>query len=748
MLPALRTRSNSAPARTSLRVQLGGRADRSCLRPFASALESPTESPATRVAVVGAGFIADFHLEILSALDTVEVVAICEPDERRARRAAERFDVPRVVGDVAELQPLDVDVAHVLVPPHLHAEVTRRLLELGIGVFVEKPIALSVDEARALADLARERGLALAVNHNAVFRPVFQRLLKDLRAGLIGKVEHVQVTLSVPLRQLDAGDTSHWMFRDPANIVFEQATHPFSQLVELVGRVQDLEVTHLGTRELQPGQDFHDRWLIAARAERGTAELYLGFGAGFPRSTLQVLGTDGSLEVDLHHDHFARETKTQWLEFWNSFLAGWRRGGGYRRSALGNLWDYARLTLGMGRREDGFFASMRGSIQDFHRALRSGTSPTTGAEHGLHVTEWCAAATRGLEPSTARPAATTDDVEARPGEVCVLGANGFIGRRTVASLLERDLFVTAVVRRLDGLPRVLTDGVKDGRVRLLRASLTDPEALRRAIHGARVVVHLATGGGDNWPDLERAMVHGTRDVAEACLDEGVERLVYVSSTAALYLGRDAGRDLSDSVGPDPRPELRALYARGKEAAERELMRLHRERRLPVTIVRPAVVLGQGAPLQHSGIGLWVRDNHCVGWGLGRDPIPVVLVEDVGDALARLAAHEGSDLDGRGMNLASKAPLTPRDIVAAYRARTGRAFHFHPRSLALSQALELGKYVVKKVGGRRDAEPPHYRDLKSRELYPRLTCERAREILDWRPCDDADEFLQRYLGGPR
>ena len=392
-------------------------------------------------------------------------------------------------------------------------------------------------------------------------------------------------------------------------------------------------------------------------------------------------------------------------------------------------------------------SGMRGSIQDFHRTLRSGTSPTTGAEHGLHVTEWCAAATRGLEPSTARPAVTTDGVEARPGEVCVLGANGFIGRRTVAALLERDLPVTAVVRRLDGLPPVLTEGVKDGRVRLLRASLTDPDALRRAIHGARVVVHLATGGGDSWQDLERAMVHGTRDVAEACLDEGVERLVYVSSTAALYLGRDAGRDLSDSVGPDPRPELRALYARGKEAAERELMRLHRERRLPVTIVRPAVVLGQGAPLQHSGIGLWVRDNHCVGWGPGRDPIPVVLVEDVGDALARLAAHAGSDLDGRGLNLASNAALTPRDIVAAYRARTGRAFHFHPRSLVLSQAMEVGKYVVKKVGGRRDAEPPHFRDLKSRELYPRLLCERARDVLGWRPCDDADEFLRRYLGGP-
>ena len=349
------------------------------------------------------------------------------------------------------------------------------------------------------------------------------------------------------------------------------------------------------------------------------------------------------------------------------------------------------------------------------------------------------AAARPAEPLPATPS------HARPGEVCVLGANGFIGRRTVAALHARGRPVTAITRRRHSLPREIVSGVRSGAVRLAQAGLDDEQALLDATRGARVVVHLATGGGADWDAVQRGMVEGTLRVARACLANGVERLIYVSSAAALYLGHDCGREVvDDDVGPDPRPEERALYARGKVAAERALRALARESRLPVTIVRPAVVVGPGAPLQHSGLGLWVRDNHCVGWGRGERPVPLVLVDDVADALARLSEHEGHDLDGRALNLAARTPLSAAQVVRAYAERTGRAFTFHPRSLALSQTLEIGKWLVKRAGGQSDAPFPSYRDLKSRELWPVFSCRTARDVLGWRPCEDPDELLERSL----
>ena len=701
----------------------------------------------TRVAVVGAGYIADYHLEILAKLagdSTVELVAVCDRDLDRAQRAAQRFGAAQAVGSIAELAEHDVQIAHVLVPPDLHVRVASEVLEAGIGVFLEKPFALSSADAERLSELARERGLPLGVNHNNVFHPSFQRLLEAVKRGDIGRVEHVQVTLSVPLRQLDAGDFSHWMFREPRNIVFEQAPHPFSQLVELVGGVQKMRVSLLGSRELNPGQVFHDRWLLAATAERGTAEVYLAFGQDFTRSTLQVLGTDGSLEADLFHDHFSGERKSKWLEFWNSYAAGMGRARSVAKSARRNLKHYGLQTLGLGSRQDAFYAGMRDSIGSFHEALRRGEAPPCGAEHGVQVTAWCDAAVAELAEPAPPVTVEPSTADAREGEVCVLGASGFIGRQTLAALLSRGIPVTAVARRTHSLAPIIDEASRDGRLRLLLADLSDREALARAVRGARVVVHLATGGGNTWEAVQRAMVDGTRTVGEVCLDEGVERLVYVSSTAALYLGHDAGAEVSDAVGPDPEPEARPLYARGKIAAEEALMKLHRERGLGLNIVRPAVVVGPGTPLQHSGLGLWVRDNHCVGWGKGDTPVPLVLASDVADALARLALHTGDELDGKALNLASAVQLTARDTIEIYRKYTGRDFHFHGRSLWLSQSMEIGKWIVKKLGRRKDAVFPSYRDLKSRGMVPRLTCERARDVLGWQPCDDGQELLRRFL----
>jgi predicted dehydrogenase/nucleoside-diphosphate-sugar epimerase len=720
--------------------------------PSASAPSGPSRrGAALRVAVVGAGFIADFHLEILRAIEGVELVAVCDADAARAQASAARHRVPRAVRSLAELQGV-ADIAHVLVPPTLHFSVAKELLERGLGVFVEKPLALSSADARALQALARERGLTLGVNHNALHHPSFAALLERVRSGAIGRVEHVRATLSVPLRQLDAGDTSHWMFAAPRNIVFEQGPHPFAQIHALVGRVERAQTTLLQSRELNPGQHFHERWLIAAQAERGTAELYLAFGQSFQRSTIEVLGSDGSLEADLLHGGLSGEQKTKYLDFWNSFLAQWRRGRAFRLAGLRGLFFYARQTLGLGRREDAFFAGMRGSIESFYGALRGIPSarPHDDPAGALAVVEWCEAATSSLGSAREEKRVLPEAMDVRPGEVVVLGGSGFIGSKTVERLLERGLPVTCTLRRGHHLPAILQEGSRAGRfaqpLRILRASLEDPSALAQALRGASCVVHLATGGGADWPSIERSMVRGTEQVGEICLAERVERLIYVSSIAALYLGADAGESADDGAPTDDQPERRSLYARGKIAAERVLLRLFREKNLPVTIVRPGVVLGPGTPMQHSGLGLWVRDNHCVGWGRGRTNLPVVLVDDVADAICRLIEHKGQDLDGRALNLAAAPGLCAAEIVEELARASGRALHFHARPLLLSQSMEIGKWLVKVAGRRPGAEFPSLRDLKSRALVPRIPSTTARTVLGWKPVEDRKAFLERAVNG--
>jgi nucleoside-diphosphate-sugar epimerase len=360
------------------------------------------------------------------------------------------------------------------------------------------------------------------------------------------------------------------------------------------------------------------------------------------------------------------------------------------------------------------------------------------------VLEWCEAVAGGVSADEASAVGLDDERPARPGEEVVVGATGFIGRRVVERLLSRGLPVTAAVRRTQGLPQALRGAALDGRLRLVRASLEDPAALSRAVAGARAVIHLATGGGATWDAIQRSMVQGSLDLGRACAERGA-RLVYVSSTAALYLGADAGAEVADAAGPDPLPEQRALYARGKIAAERALGGLAHERGLRLVIARPAIVLGEGGPFQHSGLGLWVRDNHCVGWGRGDTPLPLVLADDVAEALVLAALHPGTVLDGRSLNLAADAGLTAREVVAELARVTGRDLHFHARPLWLSQAMEIGKWIVKRAGGRADAPFPPWRDLKSRALAPRLVCETARGLLGWKPVEERGRFLELAVG---
>jgi len=699
----------------------------------------------TRVAVIGAGYIADYHLACVGRLAECEIVALVDPDRARAESLARRFGVERVLTSIDELAGLRVDVAHLLTPPDTHVALVGKLLDMGISVFAEKPLALNAADARALDEKAKSLGLVVGANHNNVHHPAFTRLLERVRAGEIGRVEHVQVTLSVPLAQLDAGDYAHWMFREPRNIVFEAAVHPLGQVHALIGAPVHVETTIVSRRELHPGQMFVDRMAASGTGERGSMQIYCAFGQGFTRNTLQVLGTDGSLEADLFHNTLSGERKTVWLDFWNSYLASSRRGAEMRRDARAAAARWFKTTLGLAPRLDAFFVGMRESIEQFHVAYRAGLEPPTDARRASEVLAWCdalASAAPAAPPPASEPPAAGP---ARAGEVVVLGATGFIGTRTVAKLLEAGSPVTIVARRAHSLPRIVQEGIASGRIRFVRGRLEDKAGLEKAFAGADAVISLATGNGDTWEAVERSMVKGSVGAAEAAMAAGVRRFVYVSSIASLYTGPDAaGAELLDSTATDPNVAERSLYSRGKIAAENALLEVHRAQGLPLVIARPGVVMGAGTPMQHSGLGIWNRDNHCVGWGRGENPLPIVWVDDVADGLAKMARYRGTDIDGKALNLCARAPLTAQDIVLELKTASGRDLTFHPRGLEFSQTLEIGKWVVKKIGRRPGVEFPSWRDLKARSLAVVFACDLARSKLGWKPVEDREGLLDHCV----
>lgn len=132
------------------------------------------EESTVRAGVVGVGSLGQHHARVYHELAGVELVGVFDTDRERAREVADRHGA-RVFDSVQELADA-VDAASVVVPTDLHRDVAGQLLESGIHLLVEKPIAATTREAEALVRLAEDHGCILQVGHIERFNPVLAYL--------------------------------------------------------------------------------------------------------------------------------------------------------------------------------------------------------------------------------------------------------------------------------------------------------------------------------------------------------------------------------------------------------------------------------------------------------------------------------------------------------------------------------------------------------------------------------------------
>jgi dihydroflavonol-4-reductase len=168
--------------------------------------------------------------------------------------------------------------------------------------------------------------------------------------------------------------------------------------------------------------------------------------------------------------------------------------------------------------------------------------------------------------------------------VLVTGGTGFIGAHVVRALLARGDEVRVTVR-------AASRGAPPADVEPVTADVTDRRAVRRAVRGVERVFHVAgtTRLGLDPAELLRIHVDGTRAVLDACLAEGVQRVVHVSSVAAIGPARPGGALDERHVRAGP---LGIPYADAKHAAEVEALRVA-ARGLEVVVASPAHVFGRG-----------------------------------------------------------------------------------------------------------------------------------------------------------
>ncbi len=151
-----------------------------------------SEGGRLRVGLAGCGGIArQYHLRELRADPRVDLVAIAEPSAQ-ARAAIPPAQGTAVLADAAELIGRgDVDAVVVCAPNAAHSSIADAVMASGRHLYLEKPVALTLEDARRLEALADGRALAV-VGFQYRLSPAFRRLREALSAGAIGDVRHVR----------------------------------------------------------------------------------------------------------------------------------------------------------------------------------------------------------------------------------------------------------------------------------------------------------------------------------------------------------------------------------------------------------------------------------------------------------------------------------------------------------------------------------------------------------------------------
>ncbi|MFK5924869.1 MAG: Gfo/Idh/MocA family oxidoreductase [Verrucomicrobiota bacterium] len=162
-----------------------------------------------KVGVVGVGAIGRNHARIYAELESSDLVAIYDQNMELATELAEEFG-STAVGSLDELIEL-VDAASVSTPTVTHLEVAGALLQANKDVLVEKPISDSLENARTLVELAREKGRVLQVGHIERFNPVMEQLETCLNQPVF--IESHRLS-PFPKRSLDIGVVLDLMIHD------------------------------------------------------------------------------------------------------------------------------------------------------------------------------------------------------------------------------------------------------------------------------------------------------------------------------------------------------------------------------------------------------------------------------------------------------------------------------------------------------------------------------------------------------
>ncbi|HEV2707712.1 MAG TPA: NAD-dependent epimerase/dehydratase family protein [Pyrinomonadaceae bacterium] len=602
----------------------------------------------TRVALVGCGAIAQLHARALASVADATCTAVYDRDHERAVAFARNFCPAATVLDDLSRIAEHAEAAVVAVPNASHAPVSIELLRAGLDVLCEKPLAVSVAEAREMIETAERAGRVLVCGLLRRFYNSTRLVSEALRRGLTGSPLSFEVRESVwnwPLNRATF---------DPhisgGGVLIDIGPHVFDLLHVWFGAVEVVEYVD----DNRGGVEAH----CTARVRCGGADgvegvIHLTRAYGTLNRT-RIRCERGLIDYDPH----AR--------------------------------DRIRLIFDEGGTAEPFETTAEAEpaepfvrqLENFLRAVRGEGEAEASARAALasvEAVEACYKARRPLVDAW-QPERQSDArlVPEHPyKKILVTGASGAVGSRMVElwAAEGRLAELRCMLRGYRTAARIKRYGVE-----IVEADLTDAAAVRRAAEGCDAIVHLGVGD---------AASRETEPLLAAARELGIRRFVHMS-TAAVY-GISLPASIERLQERTPVVKTGEPYADEKAKAERAVMRECR-RGLEGVILRPHMVYGPGLRWSAELMALLPKGEICIledgAW------CNLIYVDDLVAAVARaLVAARGF---GEPLFVTDGAPLRWSEYIEAHAALAGVEPPRALRSAVLGGKLNWREWIKKSV----------------------------------------------------
>jgi predicted dehydrogenase len=328
----------------------------------------PREDP-VRIAVAGAGYWGKNLVRTLRSLPGASLRRVCDPDPGIRARAGAEFGVETTDRLGALLEDPEIEAIAIATPATLHADHAEAALNAGKHVFVEKPLATSVDAARRVVDAAGRVGRVLLVGHIMAYHPALERLVEMVQAGEIGDLRYLY-SQRVNLGRVRSDENALWSF----------GPHDLTMVLALTG-VDPESVSARGRAWLRPGTE-DVVFVNLAFASGVMAQIQLSWLDPHKERKLTVVGSGKMVVFDDVHP-------TEKLRVYDK--------GVDRPPEYGTYGDF--LTLRDGDIHIPRLANvepLRAELSHFLACVRGRATPRTDGAHGLRVVRILASAEASL----------------------------------------------------------------------------------------------------------------------------------------------------------------------------------------------------------------------------------------------------------------------------------------------------------------------------------------------------------------